>query len=70
MILKAGTIHNEDNTEDAVFIYEDDFKIRIENPQGDLLLTIEPKDFIAIAEAIKAEKREDLILKYTLKTLK
>lgn len=70
MILKAGIIHNEDSTEDAIFIYEEDYKIRIENKEGDLLITIDPEEFIGIAEAIKAEKRENLITKVLLKELK
>lgn len=70
MILKAGIIHNEDSTEDAIFIYEEDYKIRIENKEGDLLITIDTEEFIGIAEAIKAEKRENLITKVLLKELK
>lgn len=70
MELKAGKIFNEDDTEDAVFSYEEDQTVDICNTNGDLFLRIDPNDFIAIAEAIKAERREDLITKFLIKQLK
>lgn len=67
MILKAGKLYLEDDTsQDAIFNVEDSI-LNIEDDKGSTYLTIEVNDFIAIAEAIKAEIRENILKEFILK---